>query len=100
MNGYVDTAGLHFVASVDRKKQDGLAAHPSHYALIEKGKEAVNLDLPNAGTHEWKDVPTLLVDAKGKQHLIAYFPAGEHPNVRDYPLGSDDEPTVIRAPRG
>jgi hypothetical protein len=41
-----------------------------------------------------------LLDAKGKQHVIALYLAGEHPNVRDYMLGSEDEPTVIRAAVG
>jgi hypothetical protein len=42
-------------------------------------------------------VPTLLVDAKGQRHVIALYLGGERPNVRDYLLASEDEPTVIRA---
>ena len=37
------------------------------------------------------------MDAKGQRHVIALYLAGERPNVRDYLLGGEDEPTVIRA---
>jgi len=100
LNGYVDTAGApHFIAAVSMRK-DGLGAHASHFELIENGKAGQMIDLPNASFHEWRDIPTLLVDAKGKRHMIALYLAGEHPSVRDYPLGSDEEPTVIRAAVG
>jgi len=39
--------------------------------------------------------PKLLVDAKGNQHIIAFYNAGEHPAFRDYVVGSDEDPTVI-----
>jgi hypothetical protein len=100
INGYVDASGAaHFVAKVDRP-QDGGGSHPTHYELIENGKAGQSIDLPNASFHESNDVPTLLVDAKGRQHMIALFLGGEHPNIRDYLLGSEDEPTVIRAAAG
>ena len=75
----------------------GLPQHPPRYELIENGKAGESVELPALSFHAAKDVPTLLVDAQGKRHVIALFLAGEHPNIRDYPLGSDNEPTVIRA---
>ena len=100
LNGYVDAAGeAHFAAAVKRPHAD--YAEPLHLGLIENGKAEHLLDLPTpVGSHTWQDIPTLLVDAKGQRHVIALYLAGEHPNIRDYLLGSDDEPTVIRAAVG
>jgi hypothetical protein len=99
LNGYVDSAGAaHFVAAV-------LSVHnsvsgKSRYEVIENGKAGQIIDLPELSFHAWYDMPTLLVDAKGRQHVIALYIAGEHPNFRDYLIGSDDEPTVILAAKG
>jgi len=99
LNGYVDSAGAaHFVAAV-------LSVHnsvsgKSRYEVIENGKAGQIIDLPELSFHAWYDMPTLLVDAKGRQHVIALYLAGEHPNFRDYLIGSDDEPTVILAAKG
>ena len=100
LNGYVDSVGAaHFVASATMPMY-GHPAHPPRYELIENGKAGEGIELPALSFHASKDIPTLLVDAKGKRHMIALFLAGEHPNVRDYSLGSDDEPAVIRAATG
>jgi hypothetical protein len=100
MNGYVDSAGAaHFVASVTGTRS-GANPHPPDYELMENGKTGQIIKLPELSFHASKDIPTLLLDAKGKQHVIALYLAGEHPNIRDYLLGSEDEPTVIRAAVG
>jgi hypothetical protein len=100
LNGYADSAGAaHFVALASMPMY-GLPAHPPRYELIENGKAGPSIELPALSFHAGKDIPTLLVDAKGKQHVIALYLAGEHPNIRDYLLGSDDDPTVIRAAVG
>ncbi len=97
LNGYFDAAGnAHLVAAVNRTHDDSLR-HKSRYQLIENGKFGAFVDLPELSYHAWRDGPTLLLDATGKRHLVVLYPAGEHPNVRDYVIGSDDEPAVIRA---
>ena len=100
LNGYFDSAGeAHFIAEATGPSYSS-DPHKPCYELIENGKAGQKIVLPELSAHAGKDVPTLLVDAKGKRHLIALFLAGEHPNIRDYLLGSDDEPTVIRAAVG
>jgi len=100
LNGYFDSAGAaHFVASVTGTMY-GANPHPPDYELMENGKTGQIIKLPELSFHASKDIPTLLLDAKGKQHVIALYLAGEHPNIRDYLLGSADEPTVIRAAVG
>lgn len=97
INGYCDANGAaHFVAAISRT-HDGSLRGKSRYELIENGKFGVFVDLPELSFHAWNDGPRLLVDAAGKRHLVVLYPAGEHPNVRDYLLGSDDDPVVIRA---
>ena len=97
LNGYFDAAGsAHLVAAVTRSHDSSLS-QKSRYQLIENGKFGVFVDLPELSYHAWRDIPTLLIDAAGKQHLVVLYPAGEHPNVRDYLVGSDDDPVVIRA---
>jgi hypothetical protein len=100
INGYFDSAGAaHFVAAVTGTMY-GANPHKPDYELMENGKTGQIIKLPELSFHAGKDVPTLLVDAKGQRHLIALYLAGEHPNIRDYLLGSEDEPTVIRAAGG
>jgi hypothetical protein len=100
LNGYFDSAGAaHFVASVAGTMY-GVNPHRPDYELMENGKTVQTIKLPELSYHAARDIPTLLVDAKGKRHLIAMYLGGEHPNIRDYPLGTDDEPTVIRAAVG
>ena len=100
LNGYFDSAGVaHFVAAVTGTMY-GANPHPPDYELMENGKTGQIIKLPDLSFHASKAIPTLLLDAKGKQHVIALYLAGEHPNIRDYLLGSEDEPTVIRAAVG
>jgi hypothetical protein len=99
MNGYVDAAGeAHFVTTFTTPKET--AVWHLHFELIENGNAGQKTNFPELSFHGCKDIPTLLVDAKGRRHVIALYLAGEHPNIRDYLLGSDDEPTVIRAAVG
>ena len=98
LNGYVDSLGEpHFVAEVTRSHDSSLGGK-STYELVEN-KQIVGpmLALPDLSFHAWRDIPTLLVDASGHRHIVALYNGGEHPNVRDYTVGSDDEPVVIRA---
>ena len=97
LNGYVDLAGApHFVAAVTRTHDESLRGK-SRYELIENGAVGPMIDLPNLSYHGWRDIPTLLVDAAGKRHVVVLYPAGEHPSIRDYLIGTDDEPVIIRA---
>jgi hypothetical protein len=99
LNGYVDSAGAaHFAAAVSSIHNP--ASGISRYEVVENGKAGQVIDLPELSFHAWYDMPTLLVDARGRQHVIALYLAGEHPNFRDYLIGSDDEPTVILAAKG
>ena len=95
LTGYFDASGTaHFAAAAG----NFFTNKPGwHGEVIDGGKISWKLELPDLSFHGYNDVPTLLTDAKGKQHLIVLYPTGERPNVRDYVVGSDDEPTVIRA---
>ncbi|HVU18531.1 MAG TPA: hypothetical protein VHD32_16635 [Candidatus Didemnitutus sp.] len=96
LNGYFDAAGAaHFLAAISWTHDESLR-HVSRYQLIENRQMGPVIDLPELSYHAWRDFPTLLVDAQGRRHAIAYYPAGEHPNVRDYLVGSDEEPVIIR----
>jgi hypothetical protein len=96
LNGYVDAAGVpHFVAAVGRTHDSSLR-DKSWYELIENGKAGPMIDLPPLSFHGWRDIPTLLVDATGKRHVVALYLAGEHPNIRDYLIGTDQDPVIIR----
>ncbi len=96
VNGYVDAAGdAHFMAAVTRTHDYSLKGK-SVYALIENKKTGPVIELPELSFHSWRDRPTLLVDAKGRRHAIVLFPAGEHPNIRDYLIETEEEPVVIR----
>ncbi|HTI99970.1 MAG TPA: sialidase family protein [Dongiaceae bacterium] len=100
LNGYVDSTGApHFVAAVSRTRDDSLR-NKSWYELVENGKTGPMLGLPELSFHAWRDIPTLLVDAAGRRHVITMYLAGEQPSIRDYLIGTDDEPTVIRAASG
>lgn len=96
INGYIDAAGkAHFISRVTRNVDNSLYGK-YRYQLFEAGKPGAFLDLPDLSFHAWNDIPTLLVDAAGKSHALVLYPAGEHPSVRDYLLGSDDEPAIVR----
>jgi hypothetical protein len=96
LNGYVDASGAaHFVAAVT-SYHDQSWKDKSRYQLIENGQQGAFVDFPQLSFHGWRDIPTLLVDAAGKRHLVALYPEGEHPNIRDYILGADQDPVIIR----
>jgi hypothetical protein len=97
INGYVDSTGAaHFLALITRTYDYSLKGK-SRYQLIEGGKAGPFIDLPELSYHGWRDIPTLLVDAAGRRHVLTLYPAGERPSVRDYLIGSEEEPVVIRA---
>jgi len=97
INGYVDSTGApHFVAGIIRS-HDGSLGGKSVYEVVENGQVGPIISLPYLSYHTSRDVPTLLLDASGRKHVIAMYYGGENPNIRDYLVGSDDEPTIIRA---
>ena len=96
INGYVDGAGLaHFLA---RAHHPGVNPEPNNrFHIVENGGEKLALELPGNVYDYWKCPPTLLVDAKGQRHIIAWYVRGEQPSIRDYVLGSEAEPAIVRA---
>lgn len=95
ISGYVDAAGqTHFIAKVTNIQVQHRA---NRIHLIENGTQTPAMELPGKIGDTWVYPPKLLLDAKGRRHIIAMYLAGERPNVQDYLVGSDDEPTVIRA---
>ena len=100
LNGHFDAAGNPvFVARVTSTVKEDLRTK-FRYQLFEGGKPGIFVDLPDLSFHRWRDIPTLLVDAAGRRHLIVLYPAGERPSVRDYALGNEDEPVIIRRTAG
>lgn len=96
LNGYFDAQGeAHFAAAITRTRDYSLKGK-SRYQVIENGKAGVFIDLPELSYHSWASFPRFLIDAEGRSHMVALFPFGERPSVRDFLLGSDDEPEVIR----
>lgn len=97
INGYFDAANQpHFITTVTdyEGKADGTAI-----ALVQAGRQAPALNLPGPESQVWANRPTLLLDAKGRQHIIAFYNGGETPAVKDFSPGNTDEPVVIRAAR-
>ena len=97
LNGYIDATGAaHFLAAISRNHDASLSGK-SAYQLIENGKPGEEIDLPDLSFRAYGSFPRLLVDAAGGRHAVALYPTGERPNVRDYLLGSGQEPVIIRA---
>jgi len=97
LKGYVDASGqAHFVC---QEAAMG-ATDGDHFKIIDAGVPKNGLDLPGTDYQYWVSPPVLLVDAQGRQHIITMYPHGEQPNVRDYTVGDDSEPKVIRAVKG
>ncbi len=90
-------SGAHFIA-IDRAVRGTETG--SQIDLFENGKASPVIKLPMPYMEVWTNPPKLLVDAKGRQHIIALYHAGEHPGFRDYVVGSDDEPMVILSAKG
>jgi hypothetical protein len=99
LEGYADGDGRPVFAAMIRSRLDD-SNTKSPVALFEAGRQTPICDLPYTSAPKYGDNPRLLVDAKGRRHLIALFTAGESPAVRDYLVGSDDEPAVVRAIKG
>jgi len=96
LSGYIDAQGdAHFAAAVTRTRDFSLQ-DKSRFQLFERGKAGPFIDFPNLSYHSWASFPRLLVDAEGRSHLVALYPKGERPSIRDYLIGSDEEPDVIR----
>ena len=95
INGYVDANGAaHFIAKVTNYAVRDTA---NRIQLIENNKQTPAVEVPGETFRTWHYPPTLLTDAQGRHHVIVMYEAGEQPNIRDYALGADSEPTVIRA---
>lgn len=95
IDGYFDANGQpHLVTSVydSEIRQNGV-----NMQLVEGGRQTPIVNLPGGASQVWLSRPTLLLDAQGRQHMIAIFEAGETPAVKDFPIGNADEPNVIRA---
>jgi hypothetical protein len=101
LDGYFDAGGAaHFIAIARAMRT---AEEGSRIELFQDGKQTPSIKLPSAYMEVWSNQPKLLLDAKGRQHIIALYNGGEHPAFRDYVVGSDDEPSVIltaKAPSG
>jgi hypothetical protein len=97
IDGYVDAARqVHLIAHVSYA---GVGpTDPNHRIhLIEGGVQTLAVNLPNKSFNIWRYPPRLLLDATGRRHIIAMYEAGEQPSIRDYLIGSADEPSIIRA---
>ncbi|HRE09010.1 MAG TPA: sialidase family protein [Opitutaceae bacterium] len=96
LNGYIDAQGeAHFAARVTRTRDFSLQGK-SRFQLFERGKAGPFIDFPDLSYHTWASFPRLLVDAEGRSHFVMLYPKGERPSIRDYLIGSDEEPDVIR----
>lgn len=97
LDGLVDAAGqAHFLAKATYVGA-GPPSNVIHMQLIEGGKQTSAMELPGRDFDVWVHPPRLLVDARGRRHAIAMFPAGEQPRILDYLMGSGNEPVTIRA---
>ena len=93
LDGYLDAVGIpHIIASVTPRKG-------TTFELIENGKQAPAFNLPGDFSR-FDSIPKLLLDAGGRRHVVVLYKGGEHHVVRDYLLGSDDEPAVILTAKG
>ncbi len=98
LDGYFDASGAPRFIAIDQPVPTPY--NDARYALIEDGKITPAVTLPGNYMYVWLNPPRLLLDSQGRRHVIALYGAGEHPNFRDYTLGSDDEPTVILSAKG
>jgi hypothetical protein len=96
MNGYVDAGGKAHILALVTSQRTG--REPSNrFQIIEDGMQNTAVELPGNEGDYWAFPPKLLVDARGRRHVITMYPRGEQPNIRDYVVGVDAEPTIIRA---
>lgn len=96
INGYLDAAGQpHFLGQV---LQPGVSPEPAdRFQLVENNQQYAALELPGTSYTYWHYPPTLLLDAQGRRHVVTMYQYGERQSVRDYVLGSNAEPQVVRA---
>lgn len=96
INGYVDKAGQpHILAQVTKP---GVGDEPNNrFQLIENNTQYAALELPGTSYTYWHYPPTLLVDQQGRRHVITMYQYGETQSVRDYILGANTEPEIVRA---
>jgi hypothetical protein len=102
LDGYIDAKGApHFVAIVTGSR---ITDSGTHIELVEDGKQTPLFKLPDLNYMvTWSTPPKLLVDAKGRRHVIAKYIGGERPAFRDYTVGSDEDAVEIlkaKAPGG
>ncbi len=94
INGYVDAAGQpHILAQVTT----GNSEPTNRFQLIENNTQYAAFELPGPSYTYWHYPPTLLVDQQGRRHAITMYPYGETQSVRDYTLGVNAEPQIVRA---
>ncbi len=95
INGYFDASNQpHFITTVADSE---IRKEGTPLALVEAGRQTPAFELPGPESQVWLNRPTLLLDAKGRQHVIAFYNGGETPAIKDFALGTNDEPAVIRA---
>lgn len=95
LEGYVDGAGQsHILVKVLNVLRRDTT---NKFHLIENGMETPAIELPGRTFDTWVDPPRLLLDAQGRRHVIAWYKTGEQPHIRDYVLGSEAEPAIIRS---
>lgn len=101
IDGYCDAAGApRFIAWVRGEAYPG--SDNRQYCIYDGAVAKPVVKIPNWYSLDGNP-PRLLVDAAGKEHIVALYPAGEQQSFRDYVVGSDDEPTTImsaKAPKG
>ncbi|MFT3687031.1 MAG: sialidase family protein [Phycisphaerales bacterium] len=101
IEGYCDAAGTpRFIAWVRGEAYPG--SDNQQYCIYDGAVAKPVVKIPHWYSLDGNP-PKLLVDAAGKEHVIALYPAGEQQSFRDYVVGSDEEPTTImsaKAPKG
>lgn len=96
INGYIDNSGQPHVLAQALKP--GVSPEPAvRFQLIENNQQYAALELPGQVFTYWQFPPTLLVDAQGRRHAITMYAYSELQSVRDYTLGSNTEPQIVRA---
>lgn len=96
INGYVDKGGQpHILAQVI---QPGVGSEPTNrFQLIENNTQSAAVELPGPVYTYWHYPPALLLDQQGRRHVITMYQYGERQSVRDYTLGANAEPEIVRA---
>ena len=97
LTGYVDAADqAHILAQVAPVR----GGKDNEWQVIENGGQTPGVDLPGPTSEYWSCPPTLLIDAQGRKHILTMYKGGEHEQTRDYVVGSDNEPAIVRSSTG